>query len=111
MASSMPMMSRASSSTSSRLARRPRFDERKLRASLAVLDGLERFERRSTLKTWIFRILVNRAESQIGVLEKLNDELSQVAVSIAENEAKLKFIGEVPPPGQDDRKWKLFCNE
>jgi RNA polymerase sigma-70 factor (ECF subfamily) len=28
---------------------------------LAVLTGLERFERRSSLKTWIFRILKNRA--------------------------------------------------
>ena len=28
---------------------------------LAVLEGLERFEGRSSLKTWIFRILTNRA--------------------------------------------------
>ena len=35
---------------------------------VAVLDQLDRFEGRSTLKTWIFRILVNRAKSR-GVRE------------------------------------------
>lgn len=30
---------------------------------LAVLRGLSRFERRSTLRTWIFRILANRART------------------------------------------------
>ncbi len=31
---------------------------------LAVIRGLDRFEERSSLKTWIFRILVNRAQSR-----------------------------------------------
>ena len=31
---------------------------------LAVVQGLERFEERSTLKTWLFRILTNRAKSR-----------------------------------------------
>lgn len=31
---------------------------------MAVLQGLERFEGRSSLKTWIFRILMNRAMSR-----------------------------------------------
>jgi RNA polymerase sigma-70 factor, ECF subfamily len=31
---------------------------------LAVVKGLERFEERSTLKTWLFRILANRAKSR-----------------------------------------------
>jgi RNA polymerase sigma-70 factor (ECF subfamily) len=31
---------------------------------LAVLNGLPRFEGRSTLKTWIFRILTNRAKTR-----------------------------------------------
>src|SRR5467141_2898400 len=31
---------------------------------LAVLRGIDGFESRSTLKTWIFRILVNRAKTR-----------------------------------------------
>jgi RNA polymerase sigma-70 factor (ECF subfamily) len=31
---------------------------------LAVIKGLDRFEERSSLKTWIFRILVNRARTR-----------------------------------------------
>jgi RNA polymerase sigma-70 factor (ECF subfamily) len=35
---------------------------------LAVLEGIDRFEGRSSLKTWIFRILTNRAKTR-GVRE------------------------------------------
>ena len=35
---------------------------------LAVIDGIDRFEQRSSLKTWLFRILVNIARSH-GVKE------------------------------------------
>ncbi len=35
---------------------------------LAVLNGIDRFERRSSLKTWVFRILVNTAKTR-GVRE------------------------------------------
>src|SRR4051794_18677320 len=31
---------------------------------LAVISGIDRFERRSTVKTWIFRILTNRAKTR-----------------------------------------------
>ena len=33
---------------------------------LAVVRGIERFEGRSTLKTWLFHILLNRARSTVG---------------------------------------------
>ena len=33
---------------------------------LAVLRGIERFEGRATLKTWLFRILANRARTRAG---------------------------------------------
>lgn len=36
---------------------------------LGVLNGIDRFEARSSLKTWIFRILVNRAKTK-GVRER-----------------------------------------
>ncbi len=36
---------------------------------LAVLAGLERFEARSSIKTWIFRILTNRAKTR-GIRER-----------------------------------------
>ena len=33
---------------------------------LAVLRGVERFEGRSSFKTWLFRILLNRARTSVG---------------------------------------------
>jgi RNA polymerase sigma-70 factor (ECF subfamily) len=36
---------------------------------MGVLNGIDRFEARSSLKTWIFRILVNRAKTK-GVRER-----------------------------------------
>lgn len=45
---------------------------------LAVIKGLERFEGRSTLKTWIFRILANRAQSR-GAREQRTTPFSSLA--------------------------------
>jgi RNA polymerase sigma-70 factor (ECF subfamily) len=47
---------------------------------LAVLRGLDRFEGRASLKTWIFRILVNQARTR-GVKEQRSVPLSSVAPS------------------------------
>jgi RNA polymerase sigma-70 factor (ECF subfamily) len=44
---------------------------------LAVIQGLSRFEGRSSLKTWIFRILVNRAQSR-GVREQRTTPFSSL---------------------------------
>jgi RNA polymerase sigma-70 factor (ECF subfamily) len=47
---------------------------------LAVIRGLERFEARSSLKTWIFRILANRAQSR-GAREQRTTPFSSLAPS------------------------------
>ncbi|HXD65762.1 MAG TPA: sigma-70 family RNA polymerase sigma factor [Solirubrobacteraceae bacterium] len=47
---------------------------------LAVINGLDRFEGRSSLKTWIFRILANRAQSR-GAREQRTTPFSSLAGS------------------------------
>ena len=46
---------------------------------LAVIDGIDRFEQRSSLKTWLFRILVNIARSH-GVKENRSIPFATTAV-------------------------------
>ena len=53
---------------------------------LAVLKGLDRFQARSTLRTWVFRILVNRARS-IAMREARTVPFS--ALQAAEDESGL----------------------
>ncbi|MGH2857906.1 MAG: RNA polymerase sigma factor [Solirubrobacteraceae bacterium] len=45
---------------------------------LAVIRGLDRFEERSSLMTWIFRILVNRARTR-GVREQRTTPFSSLS--------------------------------
>lgn len=45
---------------------------------LAVLEGIERFEGRSSLKTWIFRILTNRAKTR-GERDRRQIPISPIA--------------------------------
>src|SRR5881409_1747943 len=47
---------------------------------LGVLNGIDRFEGRSSLKTWIFRILVNRAKSRSVPFSSLECEDGEPAV-------------------------------
>ena len=46
---------------------------------LAVIDGIDKFEQRSSLKTWLFRILVNIARSH-GVKENRSIPFATTAV-------------------------------
>jgi RNA polymerase sigma-70 factor, ECF subfamily len=46
---------------------------------LAVIEGIDRFERRSSLKTWIYRILMNKARTR-GARDKRSVVFSAVAL-------------------------------
>jgi len=62
---------------------------------LAVLDGLRRFEGRSSLRTWIFRILVNRAKTR-GVRERRSLPFSALEAEDASGEPTVdvdRFLG------------------
>jgi RNA polymerase sigma-70 factor, ECF subfamily len=70
---------------------------------LAVLNGIDRFEGRSSLKTWLFRILTNRAKTR-G--EREGRVLPFSALAGASNEADVpsvdpdRFLGpDSPHPG------------
>lgn len=54
-------------------------------AWLGVLQGIDRFEGRSSLKTWVFRILVNRALTR-GVRESRSVPFGALAVDEATRE-------------------------
>jgi len=55
-------------------------------AWLGVLNGLDRFEGRSSLKTWIFRILTNIAKTR-GAREQRSQPFSSVFDDVGEDEA------------------------
>ncbi len=62
-------------------------------AWLAVLEGIDRFEGRSSLKTWIFRILTNRAKTR-GVRERRQLPLSAL---YGEEEPEVPLDRFLPP--------------
>ncbi|MFL5807031.1 MAG: RNA polymerase sigma factor [Roseiflexaceae bacterium] len=73
-------------------------------AWLGVLRGLDRFQGRSTLRTWIFRILTNRAKTRgtrerravpFSALVDAGDDADEPAVDPA------RFY----PPGHEDHGW------
>jgi RNA polymerase sigma-70 factor (ECF subfamily) len=62
---------------------------------LAVVNGLERFEGRSSFKTWLFRILTNKAKTR-GQREKRSVPFSALAVDGDEDGAAVdvdRFLG------------------
>ena len=69
---------------------------------LAVLQSLHRFEGRSTLKTWIIRILSNRGKTR-GVREARSFPLS--ALEQASDEESAMDSACFHPPGHADAGW------
>src|SRR3954468_1911951 len=69
---------------------------------LAVLNGIDRFEGRSSLKTWLFRILTNRAKTR-GQRDGRTIPFSSLAGAGQEDEPAVepaRFLGPDPPhPG------------
>lgn len=61
---------------------------------LAVIEGIDRFEGRSTLKTWLFRILMNRARTR-GERERRTTPLS--AFDLKDDEGQHRQGAAVPP--------------
>jgi RNA polymerase sigma-70 factor (ECF subfamily) len=61
------------------VVRRPVAEEVVQETWLAVVRGVDRFEGRSSFKTWLFRILLNRARSTAG-REPFDASLSDVEV-------------------------------
>jgi RNA polymerase sigma-70 factor, ECF subfamily len=69
---------------------------------VAVLNGIDRFEERSSLKTWLFRILTNRAKTR-GERDSRVVPFSSLAGAGEEDEPSVdpdRFLGpESPHPG------------
>lgn len=79
---------------------------------VAVMRGLDQFEGRCSLKTWLYRILINRAKSsgigarqtvQMGALAELADEGSTVAPERFRSETDPRWLGEWSTP---PRSWQ-----
>jgi RNA polymerase sigma-70 factor, ECF subfamily len=68
---------------------------------LGVIQGIGRFEGRSSLKTWLFRILVNRAKTR-GERERRTVPFSSLAASEAESDETLVDADRFLPP---DHVW------
>lgn len=65
---------------------------------LAVIQGIDRFEQRSTVKTWLFRILMNVARSR-GVREHRSIPFASVAGALDEGADPAVDPERFQPPG------------
>ncbi len=72
---------------------------------IGVLNGIDRFEGRSSLKTWIFRILTNIAKSR-GERERRSIPFSSAAGSAA-GEPSVDPDRFLPPGDERARGWAL----
>jgi RNA polymerase sigma-70 factor (ECF subfamily) len=77
---------------------------------LGVLRGLDRFEGRSSLKTWLFRILVNRARTR-GEREHRTVPFASLARAEAEEDERAVDADRFTPPGEGHwatppRRWE-----
>ena len=71
---------------------------------VAVLDGLDRFEGRSSLKTWVLRILVNRAKTR-GTRERRTVPFAALAGEEASGD--FEAVGSDRFLPADDAQWPL----
>jgi RNA polymerase sigma-70 factor (ECF subfamily) len=85
---------------------------------LAVINGLDRFEGRSSLKTWIFQILKNRARTR-AKRERRTIPTSSFGGDDAEHEASVDAArfdergmwGVAPRPWESDTPERLSMNQ
>lgn len=85
---------------------------------VGVLDGLAAFEGRSSLKTWIFRILTNRAKTR-GARERRTVPFSSLADAAVEHEPAVAperfrsngMWGVPPRRWEDDAPDQLLMNQ
>jgi RNA polymerase sigma-70 factor (ECF subfamily) len=73
-------------------------------AGLGVLRGLDRFQGRSTLRTWIFRILTNRAKTR-GTRERRAIPFSALADADAAADEPAVDPARFYPPEHEDSGW------
>lgn len=73
---------------------------------LAVIRGLARFEGRSSLKTWIFRILVNRAQSR-GARERRTMPFSSLVEGEDDGETTVDPDRFLPPGSTFEGYWSI----
>jgi RNA polymerase sigma-70 factor (ECF subfamily) len=75
---------------------------------LGVIRGIDGFEGRSSVKTWLFRILVNRARDT-GVRERRSIAVDDMDMAQAERFAPDGSWGNPPAPWDDDVIDRLFA--
>jgi RNA polymerase sigma-70 factor (ECF subfamily) len=76
---------------------------------IGVIRGIDRFERRSSLKTWMFRILVNRAR-KTGTRERRTISVADVDITDSNHFSSDGSWSPPPAPWTDDVIDRLFAS-